>query len=319
MNVLNSFFDFLYIAVIIMGGVTWTLALILNAKERDKNHRAILMFIGAIFVYMIVDFITYYFLSQLSSGKAVFALITVSDILFSVMVTAWVYAIIVFIRIEDVIKIRWVIGISVIYQLSAQILSITLGRYDSYILYVDNGPGKMVLQALNVMYTVFIIAIGIICVIMLLKRYQKGMRRGLGLVFSMLLVGYMCYIAYWDYSVWLINEEKMWEIYAIDPLIMLYAIFNSAVIYYFYSKDPLRLQDSQVAPEDAVRIVSQRYELSGRESQVLHLINCGMSNPQIAEELSISENTVKRHVNNIFRKTEVQSRHELVFKISNTK
>jgi DNA-binding NarL/FixJ family response regulator len=38
---------------------------------------------------------------------------------------------------------------------------------------------------------------------------------------------------------------------------------------------------------------------------------------QIAAELSISENTVKRHVNNIFKKTETQSRHEIIYKISN--
>ena len=43
----------------------------------------------------------------------------------------------------------------------------------------------------------------------------------------------------------------------------------------------------------------------------------GMSNMQIAAELSISENTVKRHVNSIFKKTETQSRHEIIFKIAN--
>ena len=57
----------------------------------------------------------------------------------------------------------------------------------------------------------------------------------------------------------------------------------------------------------------------GREREVLLLLNRGLSNPQIAAELSISENTVKRHVNNIFRKTETQSRHEIIVKVSNLK
>ena len=50
----NSIFDFIYIAAIILGGITLSLTIIMNAKERDKKHKAMLLFIGAIFVYMIV-------------------------------------------------------------------------------------------------------------------------------------------------------------------------------------------------------------------------------------------------------------------------
>ena len=97
----------------------------------------------------------------------------------------------------------------------------------------------------------------------------------------------------------------------------MYAILNGFLIYYFYKKDPLHISESQVAPEDAIDVIARRYELSEREKEVLLHINKGQSNKQIAVELSISENTVKRHVNNIFRKTETQGRHEIVFKISN--
>ena len=38
---------------------------------------------------------------------------------------------------------------------------------------------------------------------------------------------------------------------------------------------------------------------------MLRLVTCGRSNPEIAEELVISVNTVTRHVSNIFNKTEV--------------
>ena len=136
---------------------------------------------------------------------------------------------------------------------------------------------------------------------------------------ALLLIIYMAWTAYWDYSTWYETEDNLLEVYAVDPLILMYAIFNVAIIYYFYIKDPLKLGDSQIAPEDAIEIIAERYELSGREKEVLGLINRGLSNPQIAGELSISENTVKRHVNNIFRKTETQSRHEIIFKISNIK
>jgi DNA-binding NarL/FixJ family response regulator len=50
--------------------------------------------------------------------------------------------------------------------------------------------------------------------------------------------------------------------------------------------------------------------LSSREVEVLRLIAAGKSNPQIAEELVISLNTVQRHVSNILAKTGLANRTE---------
>jgi DNA-binding CsgD family transcriptional regulator/pimeloyl-ACP methyl ester carboxylesterase len=48
--------------------------------------------------------------------------------------------------------------------------------------------------------------------------------------------------------------------------------------------------------------------LSGREVEVLRLVAAGKSNQQIADELVISLNTVRRHVSNVFDKTGVGNR-----------
>jgi DNA-binding NarL/FixJ family response regulator len=50
--------------------------------------------------------------------------------------------------------------------------------------------------------------------------------------------------------------------------------------------------------------------LSSREEEVLRLLAAGRSNQQIADELVISLNTVRRHVSNIFDKTGVANRTE---------
>jgi two-component system NarL family response regulator len=52
--------------------------------------------------------------------------------------------------------------------------------------------------------------------------------------------------------------------------------------------------------------------LTDRELQVLRLIATGMSNREIAGELTISENTVKNHVRNILEKLHLHSRMEAV-------
>jgi DNA-binding CsgD family transcriptional regulator len=50
--------------------------------------------------------------------------------------------------------------------------------------------------------------------------------------------------------------------------------------------------------------------LSQREVEVLRLLAAGRSNQQIADELVISLNTVRRHVSNVFDKTGVANRTE---------
>lgn len=58
--------------------------------------------------------------------------------------------------------------------------------------------------------------------------------------------------------------------------------------------------------------------LTNRELEVLKLLSVGMFNKEIAENLSISERTVKNHVSNIFKKLEVTDRTQAaVFAIRN--
>ena len=54
------------------------------------------------------------------------------------------------------------------------------------------------------------------------------------------------------------------------------------------------------------------FGLSSREIEVLRLVGHGLSNQQIADELVISINTVRRHVSNIFDKTGVANRAQAV-------
>lgn len=48
--------------------------------------------------------------------------------------------------------------------------------------------------------------------------------------------------------------------------------------------------------------------LSDREREVLYLMSDGLTNKQIAEALTVSVNTVKKHIQNIFTKLNVESR-----------
>jgi LuxR family maltose regulon positive regulatory protein len=63
------------------------------------------------------------------------------------------------------------------------------------------------------------------------------------------------------------------------------------------------------APRAAVGLVEP---LSDRELEVLRLVAAGASNPEIARELVIAVNTVKKHINSLFGKLAVTSRTQAV-------
>lgn len=54
--------------------------------------------------------------------------------------------------------------------------------------------------------------------------------------------------------------------------------------------------------------------LSKREYEILQLITEGLSNQQIADKLFISENTIKKHISNLFLKLDVERRTEAIKK-----
>lgn len=64
--------------------------------------------------------------------------------------------------------------------------------------------------------------------------------------------------------------------------------------------------------EESKRERYEKYHLTGREIEIVGLIREGYTNKEIAENLHISFNTVSNHISNIFDKTGVRSRIDLL-------
>jgi DNA-binding NarL/FixJ family response regulator len=57
---------------------------------------------------------------------------------------------------------------------------------------------------------------------------------------------------------------------------------------------------------------SSSQRLTAREAEIVRFVANGMRNGEVARHLSISESTVKTHLNNIFQKLDIRDRHGLM-------
>jgi DNA-binding NarL/FixJ family response regulator len=71
---------------------------------------------------------------------------------------------------------------------------------------------------------------------------------------------------------------------------------------------------TQAAPASINHEQLLKEGISKREAEILLLMHAGLSNQQIADKLFISENTIKKHISNIFQKLQVERRTEAVKK-----
>lgn len=112
------------------------------------------------------------------------------------------------------------------------------------------------------------------------------------------------------------------SIFTGTPMVVLASAVFALVIWLFFLLYH-KLYNTAVSPEEAEdrRLMEYmtRYGLSSREQEIFRLIIQGMSNIEIASAFYITESTVKFHTGNIFKKTGISSRLELIsdYKLGN--
>ena len=71
------------------------------------------------------------------------------------------------------------------------------------------------------------------------------------------------------------------------------------------------ITDFGLVQSDLLNSLARHFRLSAKQTEVLRRITIGMSGPEIASELGISENTLKTHMVRLFEKTGAKSRDDL--------
>lgn len=90
--------------------------------------------------------------------------------------------------------------------------------------------------------------------------------------------------------------------------------FAVTIIVFFtlYHQLYMPLVKRELSEDELLMEFAKKYELSGRELEVLKLLLGGLSNGEISAQLFISESTVKFHIRNLLKKTECANRMALI-------
>ena len=74
----------------------------------------------------------------------------------------------------------------------------------------------------------------------------------------------------------------------------------------------MQMSQRQAMDEKCFKSMKERFELTDREIEILRLVSNGSSNQEICDKLLISNSTVKKHIYNIYTKTGVINRTQLL-------
>jgi DNA-binding CsgD family transcriptional regulator len=87
-------------------------------------------------------------------------------------------------------------------------------------------------------------------------------------------------------------------------------LFSSLAISYFRMRK--KSKTFRLAYEKNLERIFDRYKITPREQEIIHLILEGASNKDIEKKLFISNSTVRNHIYNIYQKLDVQNRLGLI-------
>lgn len=319
----------IYIFSLVLGTVVTTLAFIFSVKNKTPLNLKLRVFSIAFLLYLVFELGIYYLISTRIQVNIFNLLVHACNICYFVYIIYWILILQIvsgkFIVQEKPLKI-----FTLIYAIFAEGAGVLLYSFDptNNFYGIKESLGRDLLSLGNFVYGLFIIYLASRLMHYGFIKMEKSKKRNLVISFATLLFVYMLWVIWWDYSIVMGQFLEANVKYSIDPLIFAYIIQCLGVVWFFFNKDPLsvsvdnqnKLHQSQGGRRELDFGILEEgltgFNLTKREIEVVELVVKGFSNPQIGRHLYIAENTVKRHLSNIFAKLNVKNRYELLALLS---
>lgn len=313
----NHILIFVNSFAVFFGVCNLILIIILLYKQRNRYLEKLLAFFVFFLGYGVLMLIQYYNLGILSNQLIFCSFSALLTIFFTLMYGQWLNYLIEFKKKNQALCRKC---LSVICGLCIVLWTIDSLTFMDSSLNLQNKLGNQISTAVELAVIIMMVCF---CVRILVKE-KPGLyavcQTVIMLAFSLCAAVSDICISFLGYNV----EKYMRNAWMIDDWVFstLFCFLTNAAGLIFCCKCCLQLVTSardRETGDDMLKFTfeeaKERFHISEREMEVLMLIYEGKNNSEIAEQLFISLNTVKKHVNSIFKKTESDSRVALISKI----
>ena len=155
-------------------------------------------------------------------------------------------------------------------------------------------------------YVTWMLAV-IYCMAVMLKERKNIKEKSVHTVCVTLIIVSLAMLPFVILSILFVSMRSV----SIPVICLAYTI--AFLVFLFIAVSRTEVKESVTEKEGlSYESVNERFHITEREFEVIKLIKSGLTNKEIASELSISVNTVNNHIANIFAKTEVRSRIDLL-------
>lgn len=307
MAVITDFLQFIETAITIS---MLAFAIFLYLKTRDgqiRRNLLVLIPITALFLVLYVyDYFASYYVPVVMEGA--FAL-DFAYAFFSVLVMGLVtlivaslcrYGIELFPIKGYIRKITWRSVVAFVFLIFAVNMIF-------FIFYFGNDIVGAMGAAINLYYPLSSLGVFIIACILIFQyaSIEEAYEKKRAKIF---MIAFLPQIVYSLLDVWLLGN------YYLQVTHLSYTVF-SVLTFYQMSTHVFINYEVEASQEGAALLLSQELGLTERESEVARLLVEGELNRQLASRLHISENTVKTHIKNIYRKLGVSNRLQLIHRL----
>jgi DNA-binding CsgD family transcriptional regulator len=322
-DISKHFFISLYIVSFFLGIVLLTLNQIYIVRTKDVLYKKLQYYNWTFWAHIMINFIYFYGLYFWSAWEIKHYILLVLNTGYVVFIFFTFYMLQGFSGINIP---RWK---TILISSSAFYVGIFFLFYEDAKVFAQDLIWDKTLIVFLICVCVLGFSILFCCIVLVLKwvRQKAKLRNDLLIpVFCVALMAYSVFNAYVDISFCFFKERtSVWGINVYNLSIIFYLILNIASIPLLYRREPfinaiagnnsesaLEAGSATLVSKSTISEFAQKFHLTFREAEIIELVCRGKSNPDISQILFISNNTVKHHVNSIFKKTGVKNRYELI-------
>lgn len=306
----------IYISIIILCTVAATLYVSRLIQRGEPISKALSVMTIAMTLYTVFEMITGLF-DELISSTVYVCVIIASDIAYFAVVGAWLIMTILLTGNPYVVKIKGLVCFIAIYAVVVEPLGII--KNAGFFLGISYNTAQSIITGINLVFDLTIFVLAFCCLIYGLRKMDENNHRIWVIWLSGMLALYMVYICWWDTMGSIVDQGDLGRYKYFDPILLVYALVCILIIWLLVRRgnSPIGFDISKtigINKDNAEywKKISKKYRLTMREIETVQMVVTGKSNNDIAGSLFISENTVKHHLNSIYKKTGTKNRYELM-------